>query len=113
MTGLPLANARLTKVAGGGASEDFDQPAGAAAAKWSGDEDAYLVEKLVNSVTPQGLDQLRQDYLVIPAGLAGNVTTDDQVTYLRASDNVTATRKVKQIENHPVAGTCRLYLWDA
>jgi hypothetical protein len=41
---LPMPNATLMKVSGGGTSEDYDSPAGSDTTKWTGLEGVYLNE---------------------------------------------------------------------
>ena len=108
--GLPATNAVLTKIAGGGFSEDFDQGDATENVKWLGSEDAYLVEKVASSVTGQGLEQARIDYLILPYSVAQPITVGDIVTYAQGAAPVS--RKVRTIETHKIAGTTRLYLWD-
>jgi hypothetical protein len=100
---LPQTNARLISITTEGSSEDWDQPAGpASAAKWTGNEDAYVMIKINTrySTTAGALAQQRDVRIII----SGNLTdTDGNPLEIDAGDiftyqwrGVTHSRKVME-----------------
>lgn len=67
---LPQTNARLISITTDGTSEDWDEPAGPAGpAKWSGNEDAYVTEKIrTNFPTGAGALGKRKDMQIRVSG---------------------------------------------
>jgi arginine/lysine/ornithine decarboxylase len=56
---LPQTNATLTAVDAVGASEDYDRPASAGSAKWSGAEPVYLSERRDRVGAVRGIERHR------------------------------------------------------
>lgn len=124
---LPQANVRLLKISSPGQAADFNRPAGAAVDKWTGDEGAYLQEKLVsNLATSQGgeLNRVKSSTLIMPGNLSPSIdlATGDVVTFKMrdgaSGQWVTTTREIQNIASAipPMAGllrTVRLSLRDA
>lgn len=108
---LPASNARLLKIQGGGFSEDYDQAAGADADRWSGSAGVYLVDRVLVATAPEGRDELRQTYLVVATDPGTRALVGDSLVL--EQDGVEQTREVRQVEDHRIAGTVRLYLFDA
>lgn len=107
---IPFANAQLALIAGSGSSEDYDASVGAQTTKWSGSADAYVGEEVLDQVTGNRLDTLKQDYVSFIAGLA-DVQPDDYLTWTHAG--VSVTRKVKTVLRREVLGTVVVHVWDA
>jgi hypothetical protein len=67
---LPQSNARLTSIHVAGASEDYDLSEGQGAVKWTGDEDAYVIERVTTTFAAQGaLQKIRDINVIIPDSL--------------------------------------------
>lgn len=111
MGSLPAANATITSVADGGFSEDYDATATAGTAKWTGNEDCYVVEQIRTVLAPDGLNRLKTIYLVVPADLGATVESGDTVAYLK--DGTSLTGVVWEVQVAKIAGTARLHLQDA
>lgn len=97
---LPQANAVLTGVSGGGYAEDYDRPAGADTAKWSGSAEAYYQEKRerVNANGDTSLI-LRRSLIV-----ANDITTFAEGDTLAFTfDGTSRTGKVQVIERREYA----------
>lgn len=107
---LPASNARLTMILGGGFSEDYDEPATNGTPKWTGDADAYVVDKVRTAVTAAGLARVKTTYVVIPVDLADGIESGDTVTY--TINGTSVSRVVWEIEAHEIAGTARLHFKD-
>lgn len=117
MSDLPQTNARLTLIAGGGFTEDYDDADAADTAKWQGDADAYFSERVLNTVGDADTI-VKRSYLIIPSDLlpALSVEVEDTLTFVFA--DTTLTRKVAEIVDArlvgvPGGGSTRLYLKDA
>lgn len=108
---LAYHNARFTKVAGGGFSEDFAAAAGDDAARWTGDIEAYVREQVLTDTTGGSVNELKQTVVVIPRNLGVTVEPEDTVTFER--DGEAVTRRVRQVADLQPVGTLRLYLHDA
>lgn len=105
---LPYHNARLTRVAGGGASENYDQAVGTDSDRWAGDAEAQILERVLEQVNGERLDQVKQTTLVIPSNLGIEVATGDTVTYVVGGTSVS--RDVRDVASHPEVGIVRLQL---
>lgn len=107
---LAQHNAHLTRIAGGGTSEDYDQPAGSDTARWTGSEEAHVTELVVEQVDGTGLNQVKETRVLIPSTVQVVPDTGDTVTY---SVNGTETsREVQQVEDHSSLGFYRLRFWN-
>lgn len=99
---LPQSNARLISIQTDGVSEDWDRPAGPAGpAKWQGNEDAYVIEKVRTAYTGDGpMAKTRDVQIIISAslrGVDGNpliIATGDIFTY--QFRGITHTRRVME-----------------
>jgi hypothetical protein len=99
---LPQTNARLTKVAGGGTSEDYDVPEGADDAKWEGDADAYYQEKRERVSAGGDTDLVLRRALIVETDLGIDFEEGDTVAFtLSVGDR---TGKVQVIERRELAG---------
>lgn len=89
---MPLqVNATLTAVTGASAAtggrDDWDESPGLptidAPSKWTGSEDAYLLERRRNVWTPDGIDVVDERALIIDSDLAVTIgiDTDDVLTF--------------------------------
>lgn len=118
---LPVRNATILKIAGGGTSEDYDEPAGADTAKWEGRRDAQLLEQALSDVEPgpgrpggsgsgAALDELVRTRLIFDAALA-TVVPGDSVTFRHRG--VVATREVLTVVTPEPLGTVHVTLVDA
>lgn len=110
MTPLPIINAELTKVAAP-TVEDYDTPAGAGTDVWTGSEQAYVIEQLVEVPGNGRLDVLRKTEIVIPSDIGRLVAAEHSVTY--TYDGSTHIRKVQSTSVHAMLGRARLALEDA
>jgi hypothetical protein len=107
---LPLVNATLTVIAGGGGDANYDTPAGADLPKWEGEEDAYVVEELVEVQRDDSVDELQRTSIVITAERADGVERGDTLTYSYRGQ--THTREVRDLRVAVLAGTARLVFTD-
>jgi len=105
---LPKTNARLTRIAGGGTLEDFDEQAGPDTDRWAGEVSAYVVERVLSEVASGRLDEAKKTYLIVPHGIP--VELGDTVSYV--FEGAATQRQVKVIERHALVGTTRLHLED-
>lgn len=115
-TALPQANARLTKIAGPGFSEDAELPATEGATRWEGASDAYVTEKIITSTAQGRLDRLKRTTIIIPGDLRPPVALaqGDAVTYSYAGESFT--RRVIDFQAHLLPGvpqTVRIELENA
>lgn len=107
---IPVANATLTAISGGGLAEDYDTPASAGSARWTGSVGAYVVDELVRAVSPGRVDELRKTSIVLPAGIARKAQRGDALTF--TYQGVDQTRTVGDIRITEVVGTARLTFED-
>lgn len=107
---LPVTNAALTRVEGGGTTEDYEQAAGTAVTKFTGSVPAYVV--LTESVRsePDGRNRRKRSFIVVPFETTGLLELDDTLTFTYEGE--TLQRPVREILPHKVAGTTRVYLED-
>lgn len=111
---LPQSNATLTRVAGGGTSEDFDVPAGADADKWAGKMGVYVQERTERLTHDRASDVIVERVVVVPASLPVEFAQGDTLTLDRDGEVVTEdVRAVARRELPGVPGTVRLVLEDA
>jgi len=103
---IPFANVRLQKVEGSGTSEDYGQAEGLDAARWTGDADAYLGERLVTEIENGELNQVGLRRLTFAANLNTGVQLGDHVTY--EQDGILRRRQVREIEELDVVGLIRV-----
>lgn len=106
---VPLANAQLLEVAGGGFSEDYRRQPASDTPKWSGQVDAFLEERQNTKVGKDAKDELTASTLTIPAGLA-DVRRGDSVTYRH--NGTSFTRRVQNLAQRELIGTTRLEFFD-
>jgi hypothetical protein len=93
---LPQTNATLTRVTGGGGSEDWDQSAGAGAELWAGSSPAYfrsVRERTFGSTD----DVLIRRTLIVETGLR---TWAEGETVTFKVGGIEKTGKVQAIEEH-------------
>lgn len=107
---FPLVNATVTRIAATRA-EDYDQPAGEGAARWSGTAVAYLSDELVEDAADGRVDVLRKSTIVVPAHVATAAQTGDTITFAYAG--ATQTRAIQSILIDSFLGRARLALDDA
>lgn len=106
---LVRTNAVITKIAGGGTTKELGRAAGNDPEKWSGEEPANLVERLLTEVADGELDRVGIRYLDVPAALVDEVARGDRVTWQK--DGEEAAADVRDIEtDHVVLGFVRLHL---
>jgi hypothetical protein len=104
---IPVANASLTAIAGGGFTDDYDLDATAdGTVRWSGDAPAYLVRRRDERARGRTSDIVVDEFLVVDDELGKLVQDGDTVTF--EFETVTENRQVSLVQRHPVAGTCRL-----
>lgn len=112
---LPQRNATVTLVASGGTSEDYDVAAGADAAEWTGEADAWLHDKVeLMSNGTGGRDLVRRTYLVVPGQLGRRIDSGDNVTFT-PDNEAERTAEVRDVEgpmelNGAPVSTARLWL---
>lgn len=105
---LPAVNAQLTQVAGTGFAEDLGGDEGADTVRWSGNIGVYVTEKVEQIPIGQRLDLIKVTRLTVPSDVGALAQNGDTVTY--AESTGTRVRKVRNIENHSLIGTFRLFL---
>lgn len=68
---LPQVNARLLQISSGGIAGDWDQPAGPGLAKWQGDADAYVQERVRTALptAPGAVIRVKDTSIVISSDL--------------------------------------------
>jgi hypothetical protein len=108
---VPVANATLTAISGGSTAEDYDTPAGAPTAKWTGSVGVYVVDELVRAVSPGRVDELRKTSIVLPAALARNVKRSDTLTF--RYQGAAQTRTARDVRITEIARTARVTFEDA
>lgn len=106
---LPPVNAQVTAVRGPGLAEDYDTPAQAGTVKWDGTAPAYASEQVLVDTGQGRLDQHVVSRLTIPSYI--DVQTGDEVTYVKGA--LTATRRVRNLEERSDFGFTRIYFYDA
>lgn len=111
---LPVRNATVLAISGGGASEDFDSPEGADSPLWEGRSAATHVEETVTEPVPGSgtssgiaVDEVIVTRLVFDGSLAA-VRVGHEITY--EHDGGTHTRKVAAITKPDVLGVVRVTL---
>lgn len=110
---LPQTNATLTAVHAAGASEDFDQAAGAGAEKWTGRVGVYLRQRDERVPTGQTSSVVISRALIVPASLRVDWTEGDALTLETTAGDQTATVRGVEPFPHPTAvGETRLVLED-
>ena len=110
MSAVPLVNATLTQIAGGGSSEDYDSPAGADTARWSGTADAYVDEHMESQVTGQSLDAIDVTRLVVPLTPGSQAQRGDTVTYTYGGQTVS--RTVQHMWQYWLFGTVAYFFFN-
>lgn len=108
---LAQHNARLTKIAGGGFSEDGSFTAGSDTARWTGSVLAHVTETTLEQVDGNGLNQVKETRVLIPSTVNVVPATGDTVTY--TLNGTEYNRDVQQVEDHSALGFYRLLFWDA
>ena len=110
MSVLPLVNATLTKIAGGGTTEDYDTAAGTDTQRLAGSEDAYVVEDLLSEVSYGRLDQVEFTLVVVLLAVGALVLRGDTISFDHAGQ--TRSRTVRAVEQRRLMGTVRLTCWE-
>lgn len=106
-----MPNARLTVVAGAGASEDYGRDSSVGASKWTGDEGIYLREKAERADGPTGTSLVVTRLVVAPADLGIDFASGDALTLTRDGDTVTETVRGVASDGRSV-GVVKLILDD-
>lgn len=97
---LPQTNARLLSIQSDGTSEDWEAAAGAGTPKWSGNADAYVIEKVRTSFSQNegALIKFREIQIIVSAAMLDavgdplDILTGDIVTWMKRGQ--THTRRV-------------------
>lgn len=109
---LPQSNARVTTVANGGASADYDYDGGADVPVWEGDADGYVSEE--KRLVPNGdrLDRISTDYLLLDPTVP--IPTEGQFVTFTDDEGEQQTRKILTVAERPklpaIAPYAKLYL---
>lgn len=107
---VPATNATLTSVAGGGTTEDYDQPAGTDTTRWTGSTGIYVVEELLTQLRDgSSVDELNHTRLYLPLDVGGVVQRGDTLTYDRGG---TQTRIARTVAVHDFVGLAVVTLED-
>lgn len=106
---IPVGNVTLTKIAGGGSSEDYDAPEGADPERWSGSEPAYLNEEVLTDLAGGELNQVSRSQLTYPRSLPV-AHRDDVLTYTQDGNSVT--RRVQGVEDWSTIGSVRVSFFN-
>jgi hypothetical protein len=110
-TTLPAANATITRIAGGGVSEDFDRPAGPDTVRWQGEADAYRSQRTEQVARVDTLDIVTTTTVVVPIDIAQLVQIGDTIS-LSTGDEMEQQMTVTQLRLNPLGGTGRLWLTE-
>lgn len=100
---LPQANAKLLEVAAGGASEDWNTPAGAGTPEWAGEADAYYREKRERVAEIGNSDTILRRILIVETSIR-NWSEGEIVTFQTEADAGPTTGKVQMIERSSLQG---------
>lgn len=118
---LPQRNATLTRIASGGTSEDYDQPAGADTTVWQGEADAWFHDRVGLNLGTGGVagsgeaDLIRRTYIVVPGELAEMVGPGVALTFTPDDQDAERTRDARDVDGpHSIDGaafaTARIWL---
>jgi hypothetical protein len=107
---IAVENATLTRVKEGGASQDWDTPAGAGAERWSGEVGAYFGEQLLTEVDGEDLNEVGQARLIFPLEAAVDVDRNDTLTFEHDGDELT--RRARNVTRLELAGAVVVTFWD-
>jgi hypothetical protein len=111
---LPQTNATLTAVDAVGASEDYDRPASAGSAKWSGAEPVYLSERRDRVEQGETTSIVITRAVIVDADLNVDWQEGDTLTVDYGAETVVGA--VRGIERHRIPtvtqNTIRLTLED-
>ncbi len=110
MSALPLVNATLERIAGGGTSEDYDAPEGADSERWAGKMGVYLREEILTNVNGERRDEVKATRLTVPLALGDLTERGDSITYHYAGESVT--RTVRNLEEFRIVGTATFTFWE-
>lgn len=112
---LPQSNATLTKVTGGGGTEDWKTAAADGPAVWTGSYPAYFMEKRERVFGEGGADLLKRRVLIVETTLRD--WTDGEIVHFTFNGQE-QTAKVQMIEARslaaagPMATTTKLTLGE-
>lgn len=108
---IPYVNATLTAIAPVGTSADYDTPATAGTARWTGSEGIYVAEEIVETLSPGKVDEVKQTRLEIPYTTGRLVQRGDRVTY--TYEDAPVTRVAGTIAHAPLVGRVRVLVENA
>ncbi len=113
---LPLTNATLTQIAGGGHTEDWDRGPGADLIRWSGAADAYVTEKSTTTIITEGakdvypsLTEAKLTRIVVDSSVGNLVQKGDTITFTW-NNQTGIQRQVDNTQTYTLFGTTRLWL---
>lgn len=95
-------NATLTRIAGAGTDEDWDEPGEPGDEKWAGEVGAYYSEKRERVFGGGDQDVVLRRTLIVSHDAVTELDNDDLVTFTYAGSQQTA--KVSLIERRDLAG---------
>jgi hypothetical protein len=111
---LPMANATLTKVEGGGFAEDYDRAKGGDDPKWTGSEGVYFNEASERVSSGESTEIVIGRSVVVSSDLAVDWKQGDTLTLTRGEEEIVAdVRRIKKTEYPGAPGVVRLHLDDA
>lgn len=109
--GFAYTNATLTAVNAAGTAADFDVPAAAGAARWTGTIGIIVDDSKSTLNTPGRTDEIEQTRLEIPWRVGSLVQQGDSLTYTYGG--VTQTRIAADLSGDPMLNRRRVLLRDA
>jgi hypothetical protein len=107
---IPYVNATLTAITPPGASADYDQPATAGTARWTGTAAIYIAEELLQIETPGRLDEIVRARVEIPYNVGRLVQRGDTLAF--TYENSAQTGVAANIIHASLVGRVRVLLED-
>lgn len=105
------ANAMLTEITAVGSSDDYDQAAAPGAARWTGGVGITVRERLVEVLSADRVDELKETHLELPYAVGRLVVRGDTLTYIW--EDATVARAAGSIIHAKLAGRVRVSLENA
>lgn len=104
-------NATLSRVAGGGFSEDYGTVEGSDTDRWTGSAAVRVHEKVEVVVLGDRADEVKSTQIVLPRTVGDLVQVGDALTY--EWRGVTYTRKARDLRGNDISDTTRVWVDNA
>lgn len=108
---LPFVNATLTAITAPGTSADYDTPAAAGAARWTGSTGVYVAEELIEVQSPGKVDEVVRTRVELPYDVGRFVERGDVLAY--TYEDAPHERVARNITHAKLVGRIRVTLEDA